>query len=382
MLVAGNGGASVGKVDMGSSLTLSGNGTSGTTPTVADGNNFGIDMSGTISQGTNSTLSVVVSTTGLGLVSLNGNNTFTGGLTIKSGIVKTADVTSLGIGSVTLGDSTGSADAIIRNGSGASKIIGNAITVAAGSTGLHSLQNYAGTSVAIYSGAITMANDLQIYTAPGSSGTAVAYTQMTGGFTGTGNLTLFSGNNTLLAGAVQISGADINMTGTITNNGNGTSSTAISALIGGNVTGIIQNSATSALVITGNNTAFTGPTTITAGTLQIGNGTVDGSIANSSSITNNGTLAYNLVGTSTYAKTIGGTGNLTKTGAGGRSSSPERTPTTARRRSRPEHFSSQTKTQSRIARLMPPQAEWSLTALLSAMRLRSAGYPATETFPC
>ena len=248
---------------------------------------------GAISQGAGTTLSLIVNTTGLGLVSLNGSNTFSGGLTVKSGIVKTATATSLGSGTVILGDSSGSAQAVIRNGSGAANIVGNAITVAAGSSGLHSLQNYGANSVAIYSGAITMNNDLQIFA--DGVGTA-AYTQMTGGFTGTGNLSLFSGSGTLATGAVQISGADINMVGTVTNNGNGTASTAVSALIGANVTGIIQNSSTSNLVITGNNAAFTGTTTITAGTLQIGDGTTDGSIANSS-IANNGTLAYNLVGT-------------------------------------------------------------------------------------
>lgn len=62
--------------------------------------------------------------------------------------------------------------------------------------------------------------------------------------------------------------------------------------------------------------SYTGATTISAGTLQIGNGTTDGNISTSSGITNNGNLAYNLVGTHTYANAITGTGSLTKTGAG------------------------------------------------------------------
>lgn len=61
---------------------------------------------------------------------------------------------------------------------------------------------------------------------------------------------------------------------------------------------------------------YTGATVISAGTLQIGNGVTDGSIATSSGITNNANLGFNLAGAHTYANAITGTGNLTKTGAG------------------------------------------------------------------
>lgn len=78
-------------------LTLAGNGTSGTTSTSAIGlNNFNIDILGIVSQGSNSVLSLVVQTTGAGLVSLNAANTFSGGLTVKSGEVKFATTTSAG----------------------------------------------------------------------------------------------------------------------------------------------------------------------------------------------------------------------------------------------------------------------------------------------
>ncbi len=62
--------------------------------------------------------------------------------------------------------------------------------------------------------------------------------------------------------------------------------------------------------------AYTGATLINAGTLQIGNGVTDGSIATSSGITNNSNLGFNLLGAHTYANAITGTGNLTKTGFG------------------------------------------------------------------
>ncbi len=78
--------------------------------------------------------------------------------------------------------------------------------------------------------------------------------------------------------------------------------------------GLIKTGA-SVLTLTGTNT-FTGTTTISAGTLQIGNGTTDGSIATSAGITDNAALVYNLVGSRTYGNVISGTGTLSKSGAG------------------------------------------------------------------
>ncbi len=69
------------------------------------------------------------------------------------------------------------------------------------------------------------------------------------------------------------------------------------------------------MTITAVNT-YTGVTEIDFGTLQIGDGTTDGSIASSGGITNNADLVYNLVGTRTYGNIISGFGNLTKKGAG------------------------------------------------------------------
>ena len=69
------------------------------------------------------------------------------------------------------------------------------------------------------------------------------------------------------------------------------------------------------LVLTGSNT-YTGTTTISGGTLQIGDGTTDGVIASSGNIVNNATLAYNLVGSQTYSHAISGSGALAKSGVG------------------------------------------------------------------
>ena len=72
--------------------------------------------------------------------------------------------------------------------------------------------------------------------------------------------------------------------------------------------------------LTADNT-YTGATTISAGTLQIGNGGTSGSLSASSTITNDGTLAFNrsdslAQGTDFSTAAITGSGSLIKRGAG------------------------------------------------------------------
>jgi autotransporter-associated beta strand protein len=92
----------------------------------------------------------------------------------------------------------------------------------------------------------------------------------------------------------------------------------------GQFDGVIQNSRTylsltkagSGLqILTGNN-SYSGPTTISGGTLMIGNGGTSGSIDGTSSITNNATLVYNRSDGATLASAISGSGNLVTTGGG------------------------------------------------------------------
>src|SRR6202035_2217084 len=64
---------------------------------------------------------------------------------------------------------------------------------------------------------------------------------------------------------------------------------------------------------TGDST-YTGGTTISAGTLQLGSGGTTGSVAGN--IVNNAALTVNRSNALTYAGVISGTGSLTKSGAG------------------------------------------------------------------
>jgi len=62
--------------------------------------------------------------------------------------------------------------------------------------------------------------------------------------------------------------------------------------------------------------AYTGTTTVSpTSTLRLGDGTTNGTIT-SSSITNNGALIFNTLGTSSHATPIAGSGTVTKTGTG------------------------------------------------------------------
>ncbi len=75
-----------------------------------------------------------------------------------------------------------------------------------------------------------------------------------------------------------------------------------------------ENSGT--VVFTTANT-YTGPTTINGGTLKLGDGTTDGSIAGTSAIINHGTLAYENLTAKSVSVVISGTGGIIKSGPGG-----------------------------------------------------------------
>jgi autotransporter-associated beta strand protein len=80
---------------------------------------------------------------------------------------------------------------------------------------------------------------------------------------------------------------------------------------GGLVSGFggIKQAGSGTTILTADNTYF-GITTITAGTLQIGNGGATGSFANSANVANAGTLAFNRSGTLTYGGIISGIGSV------------------------------------------------------------------------
>ncbi len=154
---------------------------------------------------------------------------------------------------------------------------------------------------------------------------------------GQGALAIFGGTaGTVTVGgttAPQAVGLEFATTGyTVTGNGielasfNGSATTAIkvedSAATGGGTATIasvlsgtqgLDKTGTGTLVLTGANT-YSGGTTISAGTLQVGDGGTAGSVVGN--VVDNGALAFNRSDAVTYAGIISGTGTLDKQGTG------------------------------------------------------------------
>ncbi|MBA4015629.1 MAG: hypothetical protein C0483_00425 [Pirellula sp.] len=251
-------------------------------------------------------------------------NLFSGGLIIRAGVVQGgshANTFGTDANVITLGASSGSADTTLSTTS--SQTYKQAINVASGNTGVATIIAGTSTGSIVFSGPVTLNNHDVVLGKTGTTGTS----QFTGGFTGTGNITI---NNTVTStGVINLATGVVNNTGTITNSGSATGSTTISAPIGANVTGVIQNNA-STLVLSGINSAFVGAVTVSNGILQVSGASALNAF-NTVTIASTGTLNVNqsftiaglnsiagatVTNTSATARvlTLGGTGNYTFAG--------------------------------------------------------------------
>jgi autotransporter-associated beta strand protein len=117
-----------------------------------------------------------------------------------------------------------------------------------------------------------------------------------------------SGNYTISGGAIDLGGLPVTITANV-------GATIDSTITNG---GLIKTG-TAALVLLGNNN-YSGVTTISDGTLQIGNNTTAGSISQSIAIQDNGMLVFNRFDTLTqgtdFAGGISGSGSVTQAGSG------------------------------------------------------------------
>lgn len=147
--------------------------------------------------------------------------------------------------------------------------------------------------------------------------------------TGSGGTTVlvatntYTGGTTITAGTLQIGdpGSNGGTTGSIVGNVSASSGTLLrfnrsdDLTYAGNVSGSgsLEQAGSGVLTLTGTNT-HTGGTTISAGTLQLGDGNSTGSVAGN--ITNDGTLTFNRSDDITYSGVITGSGSVTHASSG------------------------------------------------------------------
>ena len=294
----------------------------GATRTLNTGNGSGATFTGIVSNG-----GIIKNGNGT-LIIGSGNSTYSGGTTLNAGTLsfgtaKTGSVgnitsSSLGTGSLTLNGGT------LTASSNAARSILNAVTVGGDVTFGDGVSN----AILNFAAGIDLGGATRTLTIVTSSVTFSGVVA-NGGLTTAGNtlvLTVantYTGATTINSGTLQIgsggTGGSIDSTSSVTNNGaliyNRNNSFSASYAIGG--TGTLEKQGNGTLTLTGSN-GYTGATTITAGTLQVGAGTDAGSIANTSAITNNGSLVYNVgSGVRTLAAPISGTGSLTQNSSDG-----------------------------------------------------------------
>ncbi|ASR43601.1 hypothetical protein BEN78_09675 [Xanthomonas citri pv. mangiferaeindicae] len=349
--------AADGYVVQGDAITLIDEAADGTVIRVGDGTTAGAGFTATID-------SVLEGDTGLvktdaGTLVLGGANTYTGGTTVTGGAVAISNDANLGAatGGVTLDGGTlraladlDSDRAIAAQAGGATlDTQAHAVTLGGAIDGPGALTK-AGTGTLTltadngYAGGTTIsAGTLQLGNG-GTTGHIVGdivnngtlaidrsdAVTLAGAMSGTGHLTQMgagttvltganthTGGTTIAAGTLQVGdgGTTGSLAGDIVNNAdlvmNRSDETMLTGVISG--TGHLTQAGTGTTVLVGDNT-YTGGTTISAGTLQVGNGGDTGSLIGN--VDNGGTLAFDRAGTTRFDGTITGAGRVVQTGPG------------------------------------------------------------------
>jgi fibronectin-binding autotransporter adhesin len=248
------------------------------------------DRSGTLALGGMISGTGNVTQAGIGTTILAGSNSYTGGTTIAAGMLQLGDGGTAG--SIT-GDVVNNGALIFRRSNlytfaGTISATGSVVQAGTGTTVLTAANSYSGGTL-LQGGALSVTSDANLGAAAGGLTFDGGTLQNTAAFSSGRGVTLAVGGGTFQTDA------DLTLSGTASGNG------ALTKMGGGT------------LILTGTN-GYTGGTTITSGTLQLGNGGASGTIVGD--VANSGTLAFNGSDTLTLAGGISGSGSLIQRGTG------------------------------------------------------------------
>ncbi|CAN5570880.1 hypothetical protein BH09VER1_BH09VER1_31160 [soil metagenome] len=247
----------------------------------------GIADSGQLNDG-NTAVSLVVASTGSGIVSISGG-TWNGGTTVKSGALNITALPS-GTGAMLLGDTSGTFNSTLSlNYSGTTT---TNLTVRAGNTGTATLS--LGSATGVYAGAVTLNNDLSLNGTTGAT--------LSGAVSGTAGLIKVGTTTVTLSGSNSYTGVTNLSAGILTISG----TNALAG--GGNITftsGTLQYSAGNQVDYASRIKNSTSAVAIdTGGQNVLFSGTIDSS--NAAGLTKSGTGTLTLSAANTY----GGNTNL------------------------------------------------------------------------
>lgn len=266
-----------------------------------------VDTDANISAGTGGPFSL--RKTGTGTLTLNGANTFTGGTTVNGGTLRVIGV------------------------NGQNRLANNSL-VTVNSAGIFEIADTNPLPTVANSIDVTLNGGILQLSGASNSGDHVRNLTFNNGGTvrNSGSISSFSNTNLAVNGTITVTGSSSTPASFDLPNGIAIANTTFSvADITGNAnpdlvfsatTGIREVGSTATVSKTGAGTlvlgadnTYTGTTTVSAGTLQIGAGGTTGTLG-TGAVTNNGTLTFNRSVNTVLANTVSGSGNLVKQGGG------------------------------------------------------------------